>query len=206
MNGLPAPASIPPPLEVSAEIGVRATRPHAATHYVDGTVVRAHQHAAGAVGGQADEALGRSRGGFSTKVHLRADGGGKPMAVVLSGGERHESRYVAALLAGGRVRRLGRGRPRGRPRQLVGDEGCRYPTVRRLLARRRIGAVIPRRSDQRPGDGRPTPFDHVAYRGRNRVERLVNRFKQYRRVATRYEKRAAHSLAMLTVAAVLLSL
>lgn len=65
------------------------------THYVDGTVVRAHQHAAGAVGGQAHEALGRSRGGFSTKLHLRAEGGGKPMSVVLSGGERHESRYVA---------------------------------------------------------------------------------------------------------------
>ncbi|CAA9295244.1 MAG: Mobile element protein [uncultured Gemmatimonadaceae bacterium] len=50
------------------------------THYVDGTVVRAHQHAAGAVGGQAHEALGRSRGGFSTKVHVRAEGGGKPLA------------------------------------------------------------------------------------------------------------------------------
>ena len=95
------------------------------------------------------------------------------MTVVLSGGERHESRYVAALLAGGRVR-----------------HGIR--------------AVIPRRSDQRPDDGRHGPSDHVAYRERNRVERLVNRFKQYRRVATRYEKRAAHHLAMLTVAAVLL--
>jgi transposase len=83
------------------------------THYVDGTVIRAHQHAAGAVGGQEHEALGRSRGGFSTKVHLRAEGGGKPLVLVLSGGERHESRYVAALLAGGRVRRGGRGRPRG---------------------------------------------------------------------------------------------
>jgi transposase len=67
------------------------------THYVDGTVVRAHQHAAGAVGGQAHEALGRSRGGSSTKVHVRAEGGGKPLALVLSGGERHESRYVEAL-------------------------------------------------------------------------------------------------------------
>jgi hypothetical protein len=46
-------------------------------HHVDGTIVRAHQHAAGAVGGQEHEALGRSRGGFSTKVHLRAEGGGK---------------------------------------------------------------------------------------------------------------------------------
>lgn len=175
-----------------------------ATHFVDGTVVRAHQHAAGAVGGQEHEALGRSRGGFSTKVHVRAEGGGKPLAFVLSGGERHESRYVDALLARGHVRRAGRGRPRARPVQLVGDKGYSYPTVRRLLARRGIRAVIPRRSNQRPGDRRHRPFDRAAYRDRNRVERLINRFKQYRRIATRYEKRARHYAAMLTVAALIL--
>jgi transposase len=175
-----------------------------ATHYVDGTVVRAHQHAAGAVGGQAAEALGRSRGGFSTKVHLRAEGGGKPMALVLSGGERHESLYVGALLAAGHVRRRGAGRPRARPARLVGDRSYSYPTVRRLLARRHIRAVIPRRRDQRPGDRRHGSFDREAYHGRNRVERLVNRLKQYRRVATRYEKRAAHYLAMVVLAALLL--
>jgi transposase len=175
-----------------------------ATHYVDGTIVRAHQHAAGAVGGQDQEALGWSRGGFSTKVHLRAEGWGKPMAFVLSGGERHESLYVEALLSGGRVRRPARGRPRARPKQLVGDKGYSYPRVRRLLARRHIRGVIPRRRDQRPGDRRHRGFDQVAYRGRNRVERLVNRLKQFRRVATRYAKRAASYLAMLTLAAVLL--
>ncbi len=174
------------------------------THYVDGTVVRAHQHAAGAVGGQDHEALGRSRGGFSTKVHVRAEGGGKPLAFVLSGGERHESRYVDALLARGHVRRAGRGRPRARPEQLVGDKGYSYPSVRRLLARRGIRAVIPRRRDQRPGDGRHRAFDRAAYRDRNRIERLINRLKQYRRVATRYEKRALHYAAMLTLAAAIL--
>jgi hypothetical protein len=151
------------------------------THYVDGTVVRAHQHAAGAVGGQEHEALGRSRGGFSTKVHLRAEGGGKPLAVVLSGGERHESRYLGALLAAGRVRRRARGRPRSRPGRLVGDRGYSYPSVRRMLARRHIRAVIPRRRDQRPHDGPYAPFDRAAYRERNRVERLVNRLKQHHR-------------------------
>jgi transposase len=174
------------------------------THYVDGTVVRAHQHAAGATGGQDAEALGRSRGGFSTKVHLRAEGGGKPLALVISGGECHESRYVEALLACGHVRRGARGRPRVRPKRLVGDRGYSYPTVRRLLARRHIQAVIPRRRDQRPHDRRHAPFDRATYRKRNRVERLVNRLKQARRVATRYEKRALHYLAMLTLAALLL--
>jgi transposase len=174
------------------------------THYVDGTVIRAHQHAAGAVGGQAHEALGRSRGGFSTKVHLRAEGGGKPVAFVLSAGERHESLYVEALLARGHVQRAGRGRPRVRPARLIGDRGYSYPSVRRLLARRGVRAIIPRRRDQRPDDGRHAPFDYRAYRERNRIERLVSQLKQHRRGATRYEKRAAHYAGMLTIAALLL--
>ena len=73
-----------------------------------------------------------------------------------------------------------------------------------MLARRGIRAVIPRRCDQRPDDRRHAPLDRMRYRERNRVERLVNRLKQYRRVATRYEKRAAHYAAMLAVAASLL--
>jgi transposase len=64
--------------------------------------------------------------------------------------------------------------------------------------------VIPRRRDQRPGDRRHAPFDRAAYRERNRVERLVSQLKQHRRVATCYEKRARHYLAMLSPAAVLL--
>ena len=124
-----------------------------------------------------------------------------PLALVLSGGERHESLYVGALLHGGHVRRAGRGRPRVRPLQLVVDKGDSYPTVRRTLARRGIRAVIPRRSDQRPGDRRYRPLERTAYRSGNRVECLVNRLKQSRRVATRYGKRAAHYLAMLTLAA-----
>jgi transposase len=75
------------------------------THFVDGTVVRAHargvaQHAAGAAGGQEHEALGRSRGGFSTKVHVRAEGGGKPLALVVSGGERDGRPWAVAVRRG----------------------------------------------------------------------------------------------------------
>lgn len=174
------------------------------THDADSTVIRAHQHAAGALGGQAHEALGWSRGGFSTKVHVRAEGGGKPMVCVLSGGERHESRYLDALVTHGQVRRAGRGRPRLRPMRLVADRGYSYPTVRQALARRGTRAVMPRRRDQRPGDSRHRPFDRATYRQRNRVERLINQLKQHRRVATRYEKRTRHYLAMLTLVAMLL--
>src|SRR6195952_5265720 len=124
-------------------------------HFVDATVIRAHQHAAGArrdktVGDRANvEALGRSQGGFSTKLHLRAEGHGKPMVAVLTGGERHEQIALQALLDNGASRRPGRGRPRLRPRRVAGDKGYSSPTARRRLRRRHIRAVIPSKSNQR---------------------------------------------------------
>jgi transposase len=136
----------------------------------------------------------------STKLHVRAEGQGKPMALVVSAGQRHESRFVEALLDQGAVTRPGRGRPRLRPDRVVGDKGYSYAHVRRTLRRRGIGAVIPTRRDQR----RNPRFDRAAYRTRERIERLINRLKQFRRVATRYEKRGHFYLAMVTLAAIVL--
>jgi transposase len=93
-----------------------------------------------------------------------------------------------------------RGRPRVRPARVAGDKGDRSRKVRRYLRQRGIGAVIPRKRDER----RVGRFDRAAYRERNVVERTINRLKQYRRVATRYEKRGAHFLAMVVIAACLL--
>lgn len=169
-------------------------------HFVDGTVVRAHLCAAGARGGQDDEALGRSRGGFTTKIHLRAEGQGKPMAFVLSGGERHESKYLQPLLETSAVVRAGRGRPRIRPDRLVGDKGYSYTSVRKYLHARGIRVTIPRRKDQ----GDDICFDPALYKQRNKIERLVNRLKSFRRIATRYDKRAASSQGWLNLAAILL--
>jgi transposase len=170
-------------------------------HYVDGTVVRAHQHAAGAAHSDAErEGLGRSRGGFSTKVHVRAEGGGKPVTFIVTPGQRHDSMALEPLMEQGAVGRAGGGRPRLRPHRVVGDKGYSYPRVRRYLRRRGIGATIPTRKDQR----RLPHFDRVLYRTRNLVERLINRLKQFRRVATRYEKRVANYLAMLSLAAIIL--
>ena len=176
-------------------------------HFVDATVIRAHQHAAGArrteiVGdGENAEALGRSQGGFSTKLHLRAEGGGKPMVAVLTGGERHEQIALGMLLDHGVIRCPGRrGRPRLRPRRVAGDKGYSSPTARRRLRRRHIRPVIPSKSNQR----RQPRFDREAYRQRNRIERLINRLKQFRRIATRYEKRGINYLAMVTLGMILL--
>lgn len=168
-------------------------------HYVDGSIVRAHQHAAGArATTPTAEALGRSRGGCSTKIHLKAEGSGKPLALVVTVGQRHEAVVFEELMAAGSVKRAGAGRPRSRPRRLVADKGYTSGRIRRFLRRRGIRATIPRRRNER----RPGPFDRDAYRARNRVERLINRFKQYRRIATRYEKRAAHYRAMLSIVAI----
>jgi transposase len=100
----------------------------------------------------------------------------------------------------GAVKRIGRGRPRLRPDRVAGDKGYSSPTIRWHLTKRKIGVVIPTKANEAPD----SIFDHSAYRERNVVERLINRLKQHRRIATRYEKRAAHYLAMLTVAAILL--
>lgn len=95
----------------------------------------------------------------------------------------------------GAIRRRGRGRPRLRPRRLAGDKGYSSPSARRRLRRRGIKPVIPTKSNQ----PRDPAFDREAYRRRNIVERLINRLKQYRRIATRYEKRAANYLTMVKI-------
>ena len=98
----------------------------------------------------------------------------------------------------GAIGRLSRGRHRVRPKAVVGDKAYSTRAVRAYLRLHRIRAVIARKCDQ-PRYG---VFDRVLYRSRNVVERLINRLKQFRRVATRYEKRAANYLAMVTLAAV----
>jgi transposase len=187
---------------------------------IDGTVVRAHQHAAGArhelskpdreadVAHPPEEALGRSRGGLTTKLHLACDGRGRPLAVVLTPGQRHESTQLVAVLDAIRVPRPGgRGRPRKRPDHLIADRGYSYPACRRLLRRRGIPHTIPERRDQRhrraAHRGRPLRFDAVRYTRRNVAERGINALKQWRGVATRHEKRAVNYRAVVVIAALL---
>jgi transposase len=107
---------------------------------------------------------------------------------------------LPALLDRGAVNRPGRGRPKLRPARAAGDKGYASRTARGELRRRGIGPVIPRKKGERR-DGR---FDREAYRERNRVERLINRLKQHRAIATRYEKLEVSYHALLTIAAILL--
>lgn len=122
------------------------------------------------------------------------------MVVVVSPGQAADLHYVALLLEQGALPRPGPGRPAQRPDRVVGDKGYSYRPVREYLQRRGIGRVLPWRRNQRQRG----PCDQAAYRLRERVERLINRFKQWRRVATRFEKRARNYLAMVTLRAILL--
>jgi transposase len=124
------------------------------------------------------------------------------MTVVLTPGQRHEATVFEQLLEQGAVRRPGRGRPRVRPRRIVGDKGYTGRARRAYCRRRGIRHTIPRRRDER----RTGPFDRAIYRLRNRVERLINRCKQFRSLATRSDKRAASYHALWTIAMTILSI
>ena len=107
---------------------------------------------------------------------------------------------MEALLERGAVARR-RGRPRIRPDRVAGDKGFTGRKIRRYLRRRGIGAVIPRLRNE---PTRGVRFDRAAYRERNRIERLINRLKQFRAVATRCDKLAVRFHATITLAAIVL--
>jgi transposase len=141
-----------------------------------------------------EHALGYSRGGFGTKIHLLIENHGIPVGVYLTGGERHECKAFIPLMGQVLVARH-RDHPFW-PRKMAGDKGYSYPEVRAWLKRYKIQAVIPTRKDQ-PQDPN---FDKVTYRRRNLVERVVGWFKECRALGTRYEKLAVSYLALWIVA------
>ena len=106
------------------------------------------------------------------------------MVVLFAPGEQHESTVFIPFMEGGAVQRAGRGRPKRRPQRVVGDKGYSYPHIRRYLRRRGIRITIPGRKEQHRGGS----FDKANYKTRNVVERMIRRLKNYRRLATRYDK------------------
>ncbi|WP_370531692.1 IS5 family transposase [Streptomyces venezuelae] len=181
---------------------------------VDSTVVRAHQHAAGArpkgapAGEPVDHALGRSRGGLTTKIHLAADSRCRPLAFVVTPGQAGDAPAFPEVMSRLRVPRPV-GRPRTTPVMVLADKAYSSRAIRTHLRRRGIRAVIPQPSDQatnrkRRGSrgGRPPAFDRDAYKQRNTVERCINRLKQWRGLATRYDKTAVIYLAALHLAGI----
>ncbi|MFI5859723.1 IS5 family transposase [Streptomyces parvulus] len=185
---------------------------------VDSTVCRAHPHAAGApkgghhpCGEPPDHALGRSRGGLSTKVHLASDAKARPLAMVVTAGQAGDAPAFTAVMAAIRVPRVGGGRPRTRPNTVIADRAYSARAIRSHLRLRHIRTVIPQPVDQvrhrlRRGSrgGRPPGFDHETYRERNTVERCIARLKQWRGLALRTDKLAVAYQAALNLAAILI--
>ena len=139
-----------------------------------------------------------SRGGFGPKVHLVCDANQLPLAAVLTPGQRNESTQFETLMDAVRVPGR-RGRPRRRPGAVAGDKGYSYPHIRAWLRRHGVRAVIPRRSNQRPDDGRHR-FDKALYRKRAAVEQCAGWVKENRAVGTRFDKLAVQFLGMVHLA------
>ena len=154
------------------------------------------------------QALGRSRGGLTTKLHTLCDGWGRNLATRLTPGQDADTSQLVRLVDAVRVARPGgRGRPRQRPDHLTGDKAYSSRANRAALRARHVPHTIPERDDQKANrarkgtrGGRPPAFDRQRYRQRNHVERLMNRRKQFRAVATRYDKLAVRYQATIAVA------
>jgi transposase len=136
--------------------------------------------------GAFNNAIGRSRGGQTTKIHALTDDIGRPLAFLITPGNTHD--LVGARDLIGMIRN---------PRRLLADRAYDAKSLRDELAARRIKAVIP----PNPTRKHPHRYDKTAYKGRNVIERMFCRLKDFRRIATRYDKRADIFLSAILLAA-----
>ena len=135
-----------------------------------------------------DNRLGRSRGGFGTKIHLAIDGSGLPLNIVLSPGQAHESQFgIGVQRQNGSMKRRGHA--------VLANKAYSGHVLRNTL-KKWYKTVISRKSNEKMASDDRTQLDRDAYRNRNVVERCFGRLKEYRRIATRYDKTARNYLEM----------
>lgn len=146
---------------------------------------------------------------MTTKTHCLVDGFGRPLVIAVTPGQAHDCPALLPMLAELRVPRLGSGRPRTRPDKLLADKAYSSRAVRSYLRAQKVAVVIPEKADQvahrknrGSNGGRPPVFDAAEYKNRNVVERAVNVFKNWRGLATRYDKLALVYRAGLVLAAI----
>lgn len=154
---------------------------------IDSTAIRAHVSAAGGKRETHRRALGRSRGGFTSKLHCLADALGRPLAFCLTGGEAADCKAYDALID----------LPERAPDALLTDKGYDANAIRSDLAAREIEADIPGRSNRQV----KTDHDRMLYKQCNRIERMFGHLKINRAIATRYDQLAETFLGMVHIAA-----
>lgn len=150
----------------------------------------------------ADHAIGRSRGGLTTKIHALTDPACAPVTMLLTPGQAGDNPQLLPLLEAHKIQDV-------RQFRLLADKAYSHPSTRSELRSRRIRHTIPERSDQierrkakGSAGGRPPSFDRAIYKERNTVERGFNRLKHWRGIATRYDKYATTFLGGVLLAAI----
>jgi len=167
---------------------------------VDGTVLRAHRVASGApkTNETAKEnaekhGLGRSRGGYSTKLHFLTDGQGIPIGVIATAGQRNEAPEFENVMNACQINTF---RKNKRPDALAADKAYSSKKIRQFISKLGIEDVIPTRSNEKRNDD----FDKQKYKSKNIFERAIGWIKEFRRGATRYDKILENYLAMVKIA------
>ena len=133
--------------------------------------------------------MGRSRGGFGTKIHAIVDALGNPLGFTLTGSEQSDIGQATELLD--KVPNA---------EAVLGDKGYDSDALVEYIEAMPAEAVIPPRSNRKS----PRTYDRHRYQARNLIERFFNKLKQFRRVATRYEKLSAHFAAMVICGCIVL--
>jgi transposase len=147
---------------------------------------------------------------LTTKIHRAVDGKGRPLVNIVTGGQRNDGAMLAEVLADIYGPRVGGGRPRTRPDAVLADKAYATGVNRDMLRAKAITAVIPEKSTQintrkkrGSNGGRPPAFDAELYKDRNVVERSFAWAKQWRGLATRYDKLAITYRAGVTLNTIL---
>ncbi|WP_115825368.1 IS5 family transposase [Xenorhabdus cabanillasii] len=157
--------------------------------FIDSSIVRAHQHSSGAAS-KKDEAIGKSRGGRSTQIHLAVDSYGLPVDFELSGGQAHDIVHAENLVV------------QSPPSDFViADKGYDSQAFRNDIEQQGATAVIPYRKNNRKSDKK---IDKGLYRYRHLVENAFARIKHFRAIATRYDKLARNYASTLALAFVMI--
>lgn len=165
--------------------------------FIDSTIVRAHQHAAGAPnkrGGQEAQALGRSRGGFTTKIHCACIDESTGVSFILTGGQRHDAPIFDEVFDELPEENC--------LEEAAMDRGYDSNHIREKLENNEVTPVIPPRKNRKE----EIYYDKETYKLRNKVERIFNKMKHFRRIATRYEKLSCVFLAFIHIVAVVIGI